>query len=486
MVTSTLQQTPLPAASAPLGKRRFRWGPWALVAMIGALLVTWLPQIGLPLGDSHEGRILARLGMQAANVWRLGWTGSGWGTLLAPYDMDGVYAHHPPLINLLHVITVGILGGDQPWHLRVPGYVAGLATLVAVAMLLRVLELGWVPALLAVGAMAATPMFWVYGRLGAGFSVLAGFAALVAHLRRRARPGRGAVVTATVFALLTVLLSWPGALGGALFWVWLWWRRGFDAVSRWVLAGWLAGAVLLGTWLLGSGAGADLITRAGERVAAIDPAGFVERQWWFATELFTWWWLLLLIPALVAGVTDRRTRAPVAITATLGVLWTLVPTDASFIHDFWNLTLLLPVAIGTAALADVIGRRLGRGWTPALAAVGAVALTVALTGVVAGSYPDRYFTAPSQAGALLREMPPPPGLEMVAVGAEMSLPRWASWWWSAPVFVTTPGNAAWLDPATPVLIRPGDWDIDPSSGDVLAVRGDYALVSAGALAGPSR
>ncbi len=127
--------------------------------------------------------------------------GSGWGTLLAPYDLNGVYAHHPPLINLLHVITAGILGGDQPWHLRVPGYVAGLATLVAVAMLLRVLELGWVPTLLAVGAMAATPMFWVYGRLGAGFSVLAGFAALVAHLRRRARPGRGAVVTATVLAL---------------------------------------------------------------------------------------------------------------------------------------------------------------------------------------------------------------------------------------------------------------------------------------------
>jgi len=38
-------------------------------------------------------------------------------------------------------------------------------------------------------------------------------------------------------------------------------------------------------------------------------------------------------PALVAGLTDRRTRAPVAITAALGLLWTLVPTDASFIHE---------------------------------------------------------------------------------------------------------------------------------------------------------
>ncbi len=97
-------------------------------AMTGAVLISWLPQIGLPLGDSHEGRILARLGMQAANVWRLGLVGSGWGTVLQPYDANGIYAHHPPLVNLLHVVAAGILGGDQPWHLRVPGYLAGLAT----------------------------------------------------------------------------------------------------------------------------------------------------------------------------------------------------------------------------------------------------------------------------------------------------------------------------------------------------------------------
>ena len=213
--------------------------------MTGAMLLTWLPQIGLPLGDSHEGRILARLGMQAANVWRLGLVGSRWGTSLEPYDPNGFYAHHPPLINILHVIAAGMLGGDQPWHLRIPGYLAGLATLVAVALLLRALELGWAPTLLAVGAMAATPMFWVYGRLGAGFSVLAGFAAIVAHLRRIERPGRGVVATAAVLAALTVLLSWPGAIGGALLGAWLWRRRGLDGITRLVLGGWCCGALLL-------------------------------------------------------------------------------------------------------------------------------------------------------------------------------------------------------------------------------------------------
>ncbi len=442
------------------------------------MLLTWLPQIGLPLGDSHEGRILARLGMQAANVWRLGLVGSRWGTSLEPYDPNGFYAHHPPLINILHVIAAGMLGGDQPWHLRIPGYLAGLATLVAVALLLRALELGWAPTLLAVGAMAATPMFWIYGRLGAGFSVLAGFAAIVAHIRRVERPGRGVAATAAALAALTVLLSWPGAIGGALLGAWLWRRRGLDRITRLVLGGWCCGALLLVVWLAGSGGGADLVTRASDRIAAIDPARFVERQWWFATELFTWWWLLLVIPALVAGFGDRRTRIPVVITASLSALWTLVPTDASFIHDYWNLTFLLPVTLGTAALADMITRRLARG--RAVTAVAAVALTAALAGVVIGTYPERYFVTPSQAGALLQQVPPRPDIEMVAVGAEISLARWASWWWSAPVFVTTPGNVGWLDPATPVLVRPEDWGVDPSA--VLAARGDYALVSAGSLA----
>ena len=310
LVTPVLQQTRVSVTVVPGGSRASDGdhGVWRLVT--GAMLLTWLPHIGLPLGDSHEGRILARLGMQAANVWRLGLVGSRWGTSLEPYDPNGFYAHHPPLINILHVIAAGMLGGDQPWHLRIPGYLAGLATLVAVALLLRALELGWAPTLLAVGAMAATPMFWIYGRLGAGFSVLAGFAAIVAHLRRVERPGRGVAATAATLAALTVLLSWPGVIGGALLGAWLWRRRGLDGITRLVLEGWCCGALLLVVWLAGSGGGADLVTRASDRIAAIDPAGFVERQWWFATELFTWWWLLLVIPALVAGFGDRRTRVP--------------------------------------------------------------------------------------------------------------------------------------------------------------------------------
>ena len=132
---------------------------------------------------------------------------------------------------------------------QVPGYLAGLATVVAVALLLRASSsVGCQPA----GGRrhGGDPDVLGLRPLGAGL-VLAGFAAVVVHLRRTERPGRNAVAVAAVLACLTVLLSWPGALGGALFWTWLWRRRGFDRVSRWVMTGWLAGAAP-GLWLFGS------------------------------------------------------------------------------------------------------------------------------------------------------------------------------------------------------------------------------------------
>ena len=88
----------------------------------------------------------------------------------------------------------------------------------------------------------------------------------------------GVLAATSGLAGLTVLVSWPAVLGGLLYWVWLWRGHGFDRVSRWVLAGWGSGAVLLGIWLLGSGGGSNLLERAVERVAAIDPAGSVARQ----------------------------------------------------------------------------------------------------------------------------------------------------------------------------------------------------------------
>ena len=260
-------------------------------------------------------------------------------------------------------------------------------------------------------------MFWVYGRLGAGFSLLAGFAAAVAHLRLMERPAPGAVVAATVLAGLTVLLSRPGALGCALFSVWLWHRRLRPCQP-------LGGGRRVGRRRPTRSLAPRVRRRRRPRRRRRGPSGmlgaavFAERQWWFATELFTSWWLLLAVPALVTGLVDRRTRAPVAITGSLAVIWMLVPNDASFIHDFWNLLWLLPVAVGTAALADLVATRLARRSGPALAAVTGIALVAALTGVITAATRSATSRLRPASGALLQGAPLPPGLELVAVGAE--------------------------------------------------------------------
>ena len=117
---------------------------------------------------------------------------------------------------------------------------------------------------------------------------------------------------------------------------------------------------------------------------------------------------VLLVPALYAGLRDRRTRSPVVITASLAALWTLVPTDAAFIHDFWNLMWLLPAALGTAAFADLVAAKLSDRSIRALAATAAVAVVTALVGVATGELRGAVLRIPAEAGALLQQVTPLP------------------------------------------------------------------------------
>ena len=129
------------------------WWGWVVVALIVlTTLLTWLPVIDLPLGDTNEGRILGRLAIHAQNFWEKGPAGSAWATDFSPFHLATNYAHHPPLTNLAHVVVAGTLGQDE-WQLRLFGYLSGLATLVLIPALLRTLRVEWGPTLLATGAL---------------------------------------------------------------------------------------------------------------------------------------------------------------------------------------------------------------------------------------------------------------------------------------------------------------------------------------------
>lgn len=399
---------------------RLRSG-WTAAALIAAaVLALWLPDLNLPLGDSDDGRILARYGLQARNYWELGPAASDFGARVAPYIRSdfGVapgedppaaavtYAHHPPLQVFVTIASVGLLG-DNLGALRLAGFAIGAATVLFMAALLRDRGLEWGPILLAVGAMAATGFFYIYGRLGVGFSLVVAATALIAHLRDAPRPSRRLLAAGAAVAALAALQSWIAMAAVGLLALWLWTAAGARSPAlRWVAAGAAVGAAVTAAWILNAAAPAEL----GDQVALrTDPSvggfgEFLSRQWRFASELTPAWLRWLVAPALIAGLADRRTRLATAVTLAVAAAWTFGLRQGAWAHRLWNFPWLAPATIGLAALADAARRlvrdRLGLVRLSAAAAVLAAAV-IAVTAfrLVTGPVRDDYLTDPAAAGS---------------------------------------------------------------------------------------
>ena len=97
----------------------------------------------------------------------------------------------------------------------------------------------------------------------------------------------------------------------------------------------------------------------------------------------------LLLPAAVVGIANRRTRLVMLVLVPTTVIYPLVLREAA-IHDFWNLWLVAPLAIGVAAAVDWIAGR-------ARAATARAALAVVTGLVVLASLGSTVFDDPSPA-----------------------------------------------------------------------------------------
>ena len=256
------------------------WSGWTVAALIAlVVLAVWLPDLGLPLGDSDDGRILARFGLQARNFWEQGAAESGYGALIEPFIRAeyGVgpgetppraavtYAHHPPLQTFASILSVGLLG-DSPAGLRAVGFLMGAATVLFMTALLRVRGIRWGPTLLAVGAMTVTGFYFVYGRIGVGFSLIVASAAAIAYLREAPDPPRPVLAAAAVLAGLTAMQSWIAMAAIGLLILWLLSAKGWAPVTRWVALGALAGMLITAAWLLNSTDTDELGNRASFRI----------------------------------------------------------------------------------------------------------------------------------------------------------------------------------------------------------------------------
>lgn len=454
---------------------------WALVAAIVALVaLTWAPALGLSLGDSHEGRILARQGLQAANFWELGPVDSHLGADWSPYS-SVPYANHPPLTNGFQVSVVGLAGSGEV-QVRIFSYLSGLATILGLAAVLRIAGVRWIPTLLAIGVTVATPFFWVFGRIGIGLALILFLAALIMRLRPHDDPTPLLVWGTGAVAFFTVLGSWEGMLASALFGIWLWRRRGADRPAVIVGVAMLVGAALTAMWILAASDTGSLLAHIDERTS-FDFAllEFVARQIVFAIRLLPVWFLVLAPFALWYGIKDRRTRPIVLITLVVAVAFAIGLPDNAFRHEYWNYPVLAPIALGAAVMFEHLAERLSRVASVSAAVLIVAVVTAALASLTFGSIHQERFADASDSGALLEEYPPAPGQERAWMTEGLAAPRWLSYYWDLPPRLITLEAIAEVPEGDLVLVKLSErpsWVPEAVIENSEAVRGDYAIVRA--------
>ena len=525
----------------PTGRLLSGWTGVALISL--TMLALWVPDLNLPLGNSDDGRIVAFSGLKARNFWDLGPLESKWGARVDPFvrpEFDVAarsdppseavtYAHHPPLKEWISIASVGVLG-DNLAALRVPAFLMGAATLAFMASLLRACDLRWGPVLLSIGAMACTGFFYVYGRLGVSFSLLVASAAAVAWLRRIERPSRSALAGTAVLAALAVMHSWIALVSLGPLAVWLFASRlrrvahagpaasgnpslgpekqpglasrlvaGWSASLTALIVGGIVGAAVTAAWMLNAAGFSELSDQFAVRASTVVTSGsqstdftlgeFLSRQWSFATEeLLTPPWLrVLLVPALFAGLIDRRTRVPTAITLAVAAAMTFGLQHGAWIHRLWNFPWLAPTTIGLAALTDGARRIIPARARTAVAIAGGVAVAATLFAVVAGSTRDRYISRPADVGQALEQAAATQQAreaEVVWTGPGLPAPRWASYYLDIPVWELEEGRLG--EVADPDLIvlrssRMPDFLSGDALEDPLAEVGDFRVVTAQSL-----
>lgn len=464
----------------PPADRADRWGWYAVTAVTAVVAATWAGQPAMPLGDNHIGRIFARHALHLRNFQEKGLVDSAFTADWSPYS-SSVYAHHPPLLNLLDVLF-GALPGDGTYEVMIGPYLLGLLVVPAAAALLRAVGIRWSATLLAIGLMAATGFFWLYSPLMFDMGLILALTAAVVRLRREPEPPRWLLLTGCGAALLTTLASWPGVALAAVLGLWLLaGRRRLDRVTVAVGASMVAGVLLSLAFVVGVTGLAGLTGQTSYRTAGgeFTAREFLGRQYRFARQLLPVWYLALFPVAVVAGLIDRRTRWYAAAATAFAAGWVLVLNNGSFIHDYWAYPVLLPGVLGFGALGDRLAQWLGGRRFALGAALVGVALTVAFAGMAFGATARRAVHQPVAAGRLAADHPPAPG-QRYAWAPGLSAPRWLAYYWDLPPRVMDDRVLATeARPEDLVLVRADrlpPW-IPASALDVAVARdGRYALV----------
>ena len=257
--------------------------------------------------------------------------------------------------------------------------------------------------------------------------------------------------------------------------------------------------VITAAWMLNATGLSELVDQVSVRVSNEVTSGsrptsftfgeFLSRQWSFATEelMVPGWLRVLLVPALLAGLIDRRTRTATAITLAAAAAMTFGLQQGAWIHRLWNFPWLAPVTIGLASLFDAARRLAPARWrVPAALAVGAV-IGATLLAVAAGGTRDRYLGEPALLGDALEQVMATPEAgraEVAWTGPGLPAPRWASYYLDVPVWDLEERRLPELAETDLVILRASRKpDFLPADAleDPLAEAGDFLVITAASL-----
>jgi len=442
-VTVSLPASPSPSEAQRRGADRLSW---VLAGAVMGVLVVGLvasahQRATMAFGDSHDGRNAGVWASHSRSLREDGPVATRLGTRALAGDKVTPYATHPPLIVVETALAEAVLG-EHPWVTRFPAWGGSLAALVLAFLLLRACRLQPLAAAVGVALGFGGPMFATYGTMLDTTMVGLPFGIAVLWLWQRARSGRPArAPVVALVAILAALTSWLGLLtvvmvATATLSPKLFRRLGNDptrqagsgakiatpatgfvvgaavgtaAVFLWIAAAYGSLRPLIDQFLFRSGAGNESVGLG----ALID----IQRGYW--AHVLTPWQLLLIIPAFVAAVKWRPSRA-VAIVALAGIaLWVGGMKDGAVHHDYWTYWMVLPLSLGLGVMAEAALRLLTRreghkgpsrvrrsSWMAALAAC---ATGLALVGVVAPSATAAAVEHGANGGAAIKAAAYSPG-----------------------------------------------------------------------------
>ena len=448
------------------------------------LLVSWIPAFGMPLGDSHEGRVLGQFALHMKNFWSMGVVASSFGASWEPFS-DIPYTHHPPVLTFLHVIVSSIIGEGLK-QIKLISYVAGVLTIPALFSMGKNLGINSKAVTISILFLITTPWWWVYGRLGLG--LLPNVLMIGSILAATQKPTKRKTVIASLATFFAVAASWHGVFLFPFLWFQTWRRRKFDQLTFSLMGVSILGGLAILLWVSQGGGLSELGDHIGERVERDWTWNqFAERQWDFAQTLLPLWFTILALPALVVGLVDSRTRFLTTSLISMVLVFALVPSNGAWIHDYWNFPILLTLFPGFAVMSEwtfsFIKEKISLRKTDSITLGGFLLLVSVLILVLQPvSLHENYFDETSDAGKLVASIELSSGQKTAWHLPQVPWPTWVSNKWNVPTASLLNAEDLGTVPSEDIVLfridRIPDWLDGKIEFAIEDQKGRYATVTA--------